>query len=127
MHRCILRIPGQVQREPPVYFTDPFNRVTSFELTFIRSLLALLGVLAADLKVIWEDDRLLHQRQLVPEDTATMSLSRLNRSADSLMFNHVTSIISTRINRLIMVPIISVVLLKEPVVAREWLSMWVSS
>jgi hypothetical protein len=46
----ITRIPGQVQRQQPVYFVDAFNRETPFHLEFIRSADALLAVLKDNVK-----------------------------------------------------------------------------
>lgn len=46
----ILRIPGQVQRQQPVYFIDPYNKESPFHLEFVRSSEALLAVLKVNLK-----------------------------------------------------------------------------
>jgi hypothetical protein len=38
----MLKVPGQIQRQQPVYLIDPFNRETPFHLEFVRSADALL-------------------------------------------------------------------------------------
>lgn len=46
----ILKIPGQVQRQQPVYLIDAFNKESPFHLEFVRSAEALLAVLKVNLK-----------------------------------------------------------------------------
>jgi hypothetical protein len=46
----ILKIPGQIQRQQPVYLIDPFNKENPFHLEFIRSPEALLAVIKDNLK-----------------------------------------------------------------------------
>lgn len=46
----ILQVPGQVQRQQPVYLIDPLNRESPFHLEFVRSKEALLAVLKVNLK-----------------------------------------------------------------------------
>lgn len=46
----ILRIPGQIQRQQPVYLIDPYNKHSPFHLEFVRSPEALLAILKINLK-----------------------------------------------------------------------------
>jgi len=46
----ILKIPGQVQRQQPVYLIDPLNKESPFHLEFVRSVDGLLAVLKDNLK-----------------------------------------------------------------------------
>jgi hypothetical protein len=43
-------MPGQIQRQQPVYLTDAFNKESPFHLEFIRSPEALLAVLKINLQ-----------------------------------------------------------------------------
>ncbi|KAJ5746367.1 hypothetical protein N7520_011549 [Penicillium odoratum] len=50
IHLAILKIPGQIQRQQPIYLTDPLNRESPFHLEFVRSPEALLAVLKSNLR-----------------------------------------------------------------------------
>lgn len=50
VHLLVLRIPGQVQRQQPVYFVDPYNKESPFHLEFVRSAEALLAIMKVNLK-----------------------------------------------------------------------------
>ncbi|CAI6241983.1 unnamed protein product [Periconia digitata] len=50
IHLFILQLPGQIQRQQPVYFTDPYNKESPFHLEFVRSPEALLAILKINLK-----------------------------------------------------------------------------
>jgi predicted DNA-binding protein YlxM (UPF0122 family) len=65
------QIPGQVQCQQPLYFVDPFNRHTTIDLTFIRTLDSLLAVLTVEFKVAGCDGQMLDRREFVIEDTGT--------------------------------------------------------
>ncbi|KAJ5993889.1 hypothetical protein N7451_009613 [Penicillium sp. IBT 35674x] len=49
-HLAILKVPGQIQRQQPIYFVDPLNRESPFHLEFVRSAEALLAVVKSNLK-----------------------------------------------------------------------------
>jgi hypothetical protein len=48
IHMFICQIPGQIQRQQPIIFTDPFNAIRPFYLEFINSEEAFLDVLRRD-------------------------------------------------------------------------------
>lgn len=52
VHRFIITLPPQVEREQPIYFIDAFGKESAFFLEWIYS----------------AEVRLLHHRQLHPED-----------------------------------------------------------
>lgn len=68
IHLFITRIPGQVQRQQPVYFIDPFNRETPFHLEFIRSAEALRAVLAVNFKALDCDPTVIDRGDFVIEE-----------------------------------------------------------
>ena len=49
LHRQLLRIPAQIERQPPVYLRDALDKDSPFHLEFIRSAEALLYVLRLNL------------------------------------------------------------------------------
>jgi hypothetical protein len=67
----ILRIPGQIQRQQPVYLLDPFNRQSPFHLEFLRSAEALLAVLKVNLKESGCGPDMIDRGEFVPEELGT--------------------------------------------------------
>lgn len=82
----VLKIPGQVQRQQPIYFTDPFNRVCPFHLEFIRSVDAFLSVLRANFREAGVDSNMLDNGEFVIEDEGTSKSIDISRAWDSCFF-----------------------------------------
>jgi hypothetical protein len=76
----ITRIPGQVQRQQPIYFTDAFNRESPFHLEFIRSAEALLAVLKVNFKESGVDTKLIDRGEFVIEESGTNKVIDITRN-----------------------------------------------
>ena len=70
----ILRIPGQVQPQQPVYLIDAFNKEGPFHLEFVRSAEALLAVLKVNLKELGCGLDMIDQGEFVIEESGTQNL-----------------------------------------------------
>lgn len=82
IHALVFRIPGQVQRQQPIYFLDPFNREMPFHLEFIRSKEALLAVLKVNLKDTGCGPAMIDRGQFAIEDRSTKESVNLHDSWD---------------------------------------------
>jgi hypothetical protein len=82
----IRRIPGQIQSQEPVYFIDPFNRKTSFDLGFICSVEALLAALRESLKVSDCDPQMIDRREFVIEESGSQTMIDITRPWSTLFF-----------------------------------------
>ena len=82
----ILRIPGQPLRQQPVYFTDPFNRITPFYLEFIRSPAAFLAVMEQNFEQAGCGIEMLKRREFVIEDAGTRNAIDIYQSWDNCFF-----------------------------------------
>ena len=78
IHDKLMKIPGQVERQQPVYLIDAFGRSSPFHLEFIRSPEALLAVLAVDFEKFGAG-AMIRDREFVLED----SLSKQDIDLDS--------------------------------------------
>lgn len=78
----MLRIPGQVQRQQPVYLIDPFNRESPFHLEFVRSADALLAVLKANLKETRCGPDMIDQGKFAIEEIGTQDVIDLTQPWD---------------------------------------------
>lgn len=68
----ILRIPGEVQMQQPVYFIDPFNKSSPFHLDFVRSKEGFLAILKANFEFSGCDPKIIDRRQFVIEEAGTL-------------------------------------------------------
>ena len=68
LHNIITRIPGQVERQQPVFLIDGLGRASPFHLEFIRSAEAFVAVLAVNFKKYGADKKILN-REFVIEDS----------------------------------------------------------
>ncbi|KAH0548194.1 hypothetical protein GP486_008089, partial [Trichoglossum hirsutum] len=82
----ILRIPGQVQRQQPVYLIDPFNKESPFHLEFIRSAEALLAVLKANLKESGCGPAMIDRGEFAIEELGTQSSIDLKEPWDNCFY-----------------------------------------
>ncbi|KAF2674070.1 hypothetical protein BT63DRAFT_380723 [Microthyrium microscopicum] len=67
----IRQMPGQVQRQQPVYLVDALNRLMPFHLEFIRSSDALLAVLKDNVKGTGCGPNMIDDRSFILEESAT--------------------------------------------------------
>lgn len=82
----MLKVPGQIQREQPVYLIDPLNKECPFHLEFIRSPEALLAVLKVNLKDSGCGPAMIDRGEFAIEELGTQSLVDLTRSWDSCFY-----------------------------------------
>jgi len=73
IHVFIFRIPGQIQRQQPVYLVDAFNKESPFHLEFVRSAEALLAVLKVNLKELGCGPGMIDRREFVIEEFGTQN------------------------------------------------------
>ena len=78
----VLRIPGQIQRQQPVYLIDPLNKETPFHLEFIRSSEALLAVLKINLKASGSGPAMIDRGEFAIEELGTQHLVDLTAPWD---------------------------------------------
>lgn len=71
IQRFTTSIPGQIQRQQPVYLIDAFNKESPFHLEFIRSSDALLAVHKANFQTSGCDTKMIDQGQFVIEEVGT--------------------------------------------------------
>jgi hypothetical protein len=82
----ILEIPGQVQHQQPVYFTDPLNRVTPFYLEFVMSAEALIAVLKLNLKESGCGPAMIDRGEFVIEEMGTQNKIDIQQSWNSCFY-----------------------------------------
>ena len=82
----ILRIPGQVQRQQPVYLIDAFNKESLFHLEFIRSAEALLAVLKVNIKNSGCDPDIIDRGEFVIEESETQKSIDFTEPWDSCFY-----------------------------------------
>ncbi|KAF2432595.1 hypothetical protein EJ08DRAFT_585341 [Tothia fuscella] len=82
----ILKIPGQVQRQQPVYLIDPLNKECPFHLEFIRSADALLSVLKVNLKESECGPGMIERGEFALEEMGTESTIDLGKSWDNCFY-----------------------------------------
>jgi hypothetical protein len=82
----ITRIPGQVQRQQPVYMVDAFNRESPFHLEFIRSPEALVAVLKANLKDTDCGPRMIDEGEFVIEESGTNNVIDITRNWENCFY-----------------------------------------
>ena len=70
LHNIIKRIPGQVERQQPVFLIDGLGRASPFHLEFIRSAEAFVAVLAVNFRKLGDDKKILN-REFVIEDSSS--------------------------------------------------------
>ncbi|CAI6342518.1 unnamed protein product [Periconia digitata] len=78
----VTHIPGQVQRQQPVYLIDAFNKESPFHLEFVRSADALLAVLKAN----YNDSGLIDRGQFLIEEVGSQRLIDLSQNWDSCFY-----------------------------------------
>lgn len=78
----ILSIPGQVQRQQPVYLIDPLNKESPFHLEFVRSKEALLAVLKLNLKESGCGPAMIDRGDFAIEEIGTQSQVDLTQPCD---------------------------------------------
>jgi hypothetical protein len=82
----ILKIPGQVQRQQPVYLVDAFNRESPFHLEFVRSAEALLAVLKVNVKSAGCDPDIIDRGGFAIEESGTQNVIDLTGQWDSCFY-----------------------------------------
>ncbi len=82
----ILRIPGQVQRQQPVYLIDAFSKESPFHLEFVRSAEALLAVLKVNIKKSGCDPDMIDRGEFVIEESGTQNSIDLTVPWDSCFY-----------------------------------------
>ena len=82
----ISRIPGQIQRQQPVYLIDPFNKESPFHLEFVRSPEALLAVLKLNLKESGCGPDMIDRGEFAIEELGTQDLIDLTGPWDSCFY-----------------------------------------
>jgi hypothetical protein len=82
----ITKIPGQVQRQQPVYFVDSLNRETPFHLEFVRSAEALRAVLKINLRTLAYGPRMIDAGEFVIEESATNKVIDITRNWEGCFF-----------------------------------------
>ncbi|CAN9435241.1 unnamed protein product [Alternaria alternata] len=82
----MLKVPGQIQREQPVYLIDPLNKECPFHLEFVRSPDALLAVLKINLKDSGCGPAMIDRGEFAIEELGTQSLINLTESWDSCFY-----------------------------------------
>jgi hypothetical protein len=82
----ILRIPGQVQRQQPVYLIDALNKESPFHLEFVRSAEALLAVLKVNLKESGCGPGMIDRGEFVIEELGTQNTIDVTGPWDSCFY-----------------------------------------
>jgi hypothetical protein len=82
----ITRIPGQVQRQEPVYMIDAFNKESPFHLEFIRSAEALLAVLKANFQQSGCDPGMIDRGAFVIAESGTKKLIDLSKNWETCFY-----------------------------------------
>jgi hypothetical protein len=82
----ITRIPGQVQRQQPVYFVDAFNRESPFHLEFIRSADALLAVLKVNFKKSGVGPKMIDRGDFVIEESGSNHVIDITRDWENCFY-----------------------------------------
>jgi hypothetical protein len=82
----ITQIPGQVQRQQPVYFVDAFNRESPFHLEFIRSADALLAVLKVNFKKSGVGPKMIDRGDFVIEESGSNHVIDITRDWENCFY-----------------------------------------
>ncbi|KAF1957624.1 hypothetical protein CC80DRAFT_444003 [Byssothecium circinans] len=82
----ITSIPGQVQRQQPVYFVDALNRESPFHLEFVRSAEALRAVLKVNLKETEYGPRMIDRGDFVIEELGTHRVIDITQNWEKCFF-----------------------------------------
>jgi hypothetical protein len=82
----IMNVPGQVQRQQPIEFTDVFNRVYPIHLEFVRSVDELLAVMKVKFKRAGCDSGVLDRGNFVLEETGSQVSIDLRQPWESCLF-----------------------------------------
>ena len=86
IHLSILGIPGQVQRQQPVYLIDVFNKESPFHLEFVRSANGLLAVLKDNLKETGCGPGMIDRGEFVVEELGTQKVIDLTKPWDNCFY-----------------------------------------
>ncbi|KAL8816967.1 MAG: hypothetical protein Q9223_004116 [Gallowayella weberi] len=79
VQNLLKRIPGQVERQEPVYLNDALGRYAPFHLEFIRSKEALISVLSINFKWVGSASRKIKNGDFAIHDSRTLRDIDLNR------------------------------------------------
>ncbi|KAN0098878.1 hypothetical protein V8E51_014541 [Hyaloscypha variabilis] len=71
IQNIIKRIPGQIDRQQPVYFIDALGKSSPFHLEFVRSAEALVSVLKVNFKKVGHAPEMIERGDFVIQDSAT--------------------------------------------------------
>lgn len=82
----ILKVPGQVQRQQPVYMIDAFNRESPFHLEFVRSAEALRAVLKVNFKESGCGPEMIDRGAFVIEETGSQTLIDMTQDWDTCFY-----------------------------------------
>jgi hypothetical protein len=82
MQLFLLGIPGQIQRQQPVYLIDPYNKECPFHLEFVRSAEALLAILKVNLKESGCGPEMIDRGEFVIEEMGTQRVIDITDSWD---------------------------------------------
>jgi hypothetical protein len=82
----ITRIPGQVQRQQPVYFVDAFNKECPFHLEFVRSAEALLAVLKVNFKNSGVGPKMIDRGDFVIEESGSNHIIDITREWETCFY-----------------------------------------
>ena len=74
LHNIITRIPGQVERQQPVFLIDGLGRACPFHLEFIRSAEALVAVLAINFQKLGDDKKILNGEFVIEDSTSKQDI-----------------------------------------------------
>ena len=74
LHNIIKRIPGQVERQQPVFLIDGLGRAYPFHLEFIRSAEAFVAVLAINFKKLGDDKKILNREFVIEDSTSKLDI-----------------------------------------------------
>ena len=74
LHNIITRIPGQVERQQPVFLIDGLGRACPFHLEFIRSAEAFVAVLAINFKKLGDDKKILNGEFVIEDSTSKQDI-----------------------------------------------------
>ena len=82
----ITQIPGQVNRQQPVYMVDPFNKESPFHLEFVRSAEALLAILKVNLKETGCGPDMIDRGEFVIEEAGTRNVIDITQNWETCFY-----------------------------------------
>ena len=85
LQNIIIRIPGQVERQQPVFLIDALGKGSLFHLEFIRSAEALVAVLAINFQKVGAAEKI-HNGEFAIEDSITKQDINLKTDWDICFF-----------------------------------------